>query len=139
MNILFFSAKQNTLNFWQNKKISQIIKKNNCWLSYKIGEHEYFNFSNKIKRLVSSGNYVYREFIDIFLLDATDPTLDIRYVLAHAVLFRKPVLCLYNKFRPPHDILTTLKKIAAPNVHTKSYTPDTFNKTILNFLKNVIN
>lgn len=69
------------------------------------------------------------------ILEITEPTPELHYLLAQAVILNKPTLCLYRKNKPPRDILNHLHKQNIPSrIMTKNYTVVTLEQVAQSFL-----
>ncbi len=62
----------------------------------------------------------------VIVIEATQPTPAVHFLLAQAILLHKPTLCLYKKNRPPRALLAFIRRQKAPRiVRSLSYTADT--------------
>lgn len=60
--------------------------------------------------------------VDLLILEITRPTQDSQFILAQAMLAKKPTLCLYGKNQPPRPLLHMVRERKSPTVKTFSYT-----------------
>ena len=75
---------------------------------------------------------------DAILLEVTEIEQQASYLLAQAVLQKKPTLCLYQKNKIPRQLVVFLKQKHIPKcIQIKSYSKDSVQKTIYDFLKNI--
>jgi len=87
--------------------------------------------------LANTGLTLLSQF-DAIILEVTDIEQQASYLLAQAVLQKKPTLCLYQKNKVPRDLVQFLKQKHIPkDVHIKSYTPETVKKTFKTFLSSI--
>lgn len=72
------------------------------------------------------------------ILEVTEIEQQTSYLLAQAVLQKKPTLCLYQKNKIPRQLVVFLKQKHIPKcIQIKSYSKDSVSKTIFDFLKNI--
>lgn len=74
------------------------------------------------------------EQFDALIVEATQPTQEIMYLLAQAILQGKPTLCYYQKNREPRQLLGFLRRPEAKNIITKAYTRNTIENIVLSFI-----
>lgn len=117
MIIFVFDPTTNITSLLQQANIT-------IWHYQKVGMVSYQEFaSNTLQRVHG------------LILEITEPTPELHYLLAQAVILNKPTLCLYRKNRPPRDILNHLhKRNIPPSLITKNYTVATMDLVIQNFL-----
>lgn len=93
----------------------------------------------------TAGMVSYQEFasntlqrVHGLILEITEPTPELHYLLAQAVILNKPTLCLYRKNKPPRDILSHLHKQNIPSrIVTKNYTVSTLEVVVQSFLQSI--
>jgi len=85
--------------------------------------------------LRESGGLVLNE-MDSFIIDGTENSPDIGYLMALAIAEKKPAIYLYEKGAPAQEIIKQLltKKLPA-SLQLKNYTPQYLEKIILDFLR----
>ncbi|PIW36615.1 MAG: hypothetical protein COW24_04370 [Candidatus Kerfeldbacteria bacterium CG15_BIG_FIL_POST_REV_8_21_14_020_45_12] len=73
--------------------------------------------------------------VDALILEVTNPTQEIYFVLAQAMLTNKPTLCLYAKNQTPQELISYVKRRPAPRpIKTFSYTGATLIRSLTDFL-----
>lgn len=76
------------------------------------------------------------EKVDGIILEVTEPSDQLNYILAQAILQQKPTLCLYQKNKEPRYLLSHLKRKGVPKgIEIKAYSEGTLNGLIDKFLK----
>jgi len=74
--------------------------------------------------------------VDALIIEITEPTRDIQFILAQAILAGKPTLCLYAKNQPPRELLSHIKQKTAPRpIKTFSYVDATLAGAIKKFMR----
>jgi len=69
------------------------------------------------------------------ILEITEITPQITYLLAQAMFMKKPLLCLYEKSKPPREFLMLIRKKHCPDfIIMKSYTLQKIEATLNPFL-----
>ncbi len=75
--------------------------------------------------------------IDALILEITNPSQDIRFILTHVLLTQKPTLCLYAKKYPPDNLLENLNKQRnSISIEVSAYTIDTLDALVSQFIFN---
>lgn len=83
---------------------------------------------------VQAVNY-FLDQVDVLVVEMTDPTQMVHFVLAQAILANKPTFCLYQKNKPPRDILNYVRSRNTPRpMKTFSYTPATVQHAVSHFV-----
>jgi hypothetical protein len=81
------------------------------------------------------GHGFFLDQVDALLIEITQPTQDIHFILAQSLLAKKPVLCLYAKNQPPRELLSYIKQKSTPRpLKTFSYTDATLYEAIDTFI-----
>lgn len=74
------------------------------------------------RRRISKSVHFFLDEVDALILEITRPTTDSQFILAQAMLAKKPILCLYRKNFPPDDMLRLVHERHGRTVRTFSYT-----------------
>lgn len=86
------------------------------------------------RRSLQAVNY-FLDQVDVLVVEMTDPSQMVHFVLAQAILANKPTLCLYQKNQPPRDILNYVRSRNTPRLmKTFSYTPATLQHSVSHFV-----
>ncbi len=73
--------------------------------------------------------------IDAVVLEVTEPSQEIRFIITHMLLTQKPTLCLYKKTSPPKQLLRDLEaKVHRNMIQCEFYTPETVDVILSQFL-----
>ncbi len=83
-------------------------------------------------------NFMYSalEKVNASILELSQTSADLQFVLAQAIILRHPTLCLYNKACEPNQFLQHLTKHHLPNMITiRAYTRATIDTIVGKFLK----
>lgn len=86
------------------------------------------------------GDYAFNalERVDAIVLEIGRPAPELQFILAQAIVLRRPTLCLYTKSDEPHEILKHLTGHHVPkSIHIKSYTRANLDAIINKFLKSI--
>ncbi len=76
--------------------------------------------------------------VDGIILEVTEPSDQLNYILAQAILQQKPTLCLYQKNKEPRYLLSHLKRKGVPKgIQIKAYTQNTLNSLVNKFLQDL--
>ncbi len=82
-----------------------------------------------------AGVSFFLEEVDALVMEITQPTQQIHFILAQAILADKPALCLYAKNQTPRELLSYIKKRPAPRpIKTFSYTGSTLPLAVKSFV-----
>jgi hypothetical protein len=80
-------------------------------------------------------NFNALESVDAMILEIGHPTPELQYILAQAVVLRRPTICLYTKDKEPRDILRQLSNAHLPKcMGFKTYTRATIDTVVFRFL-----
>ncbi|EKD75928.1 MAG: hypothetical protein ACD_43C00275G0005 [uncultured bacterium] len=83
-------------------------------------------------------NFNALESVNAMILEIGHPTPELQYILAQAVVLRRPTLCLYTKDKEPRDILNQLNSAHLPKcMNFKTYTRATVDIVIHRFLNSL--
>jgi hypothetical protein len=73
--------------------------------------------------------------VDALVIEVTQPTQDIHFILAQSLIAKKPVLCLYAKNQPPRELLAYIREKSLPRpVKTFSYTDSSLADAVQEFV-----
>lgn len=74
--------------------------------------------------------------VDAIILEIGHLSDELQFILAQAIILRKPTLCLYPKNKEPRDIMQMLSKSTVPkSIVTRCYTTTNIDQTIDKFLR----
>jgi hypothetical protein len=83
-------------------------------------------------------NFSILERVDALILEITQSTQEIHYLLAQAIILQKPTLCLYPKNQEPREILIQLSKKNIPrSIITRSYQLGGVDQVVEKFLRTI--
>lgn len=78
------------------------------------------------------------ERVDAVILDIGQPSAELQFILAQAIVLRRPTLCLYTKGKEPQHIVQHLTQHHIPKTITlKAYTRVNIDCVIDKFLKSI--
>lgn len=90
----------------------------------------------KKRKQMPTGYNIFLDQVDVLIMEITRPTQNIHFILAQAILARKPTLCLYGKNQPPRELLQFIKQKEAPRpMKTYSYTEMTLSNAVESFIR----
>ncbi len=76
------------------------------------------------------------EKADGIILEVTESSDQLNYILAQAILQQKPTLCLYKKNKEPRYLLSHLKRKGVPKcIEIKAYSDSTLDGLVSKFLR----
>ncbi|MFA5995035.1 MAG: hypothetical protein WCW27_02265 [Patescibacteria group bacterium] len=106
--------------------VTHLLKRANIvvWQHEQVGIVSYHEFaSNTLERVHG------------IILEITQPTPEMHYLLAQAIILQKPTLCLYSKHNVPRAMLAHLSKKNIPrSILVKSYSERTLEQIVQAFL-----
>lgn len=73
--------------------------------------------------------------VDVMVMEITRPTSDIHFILAQAILRRKPLLCVYAKNQAPRELLSFIKRDDVQQLKTFSYIEEQLPEAVKIFIK----
>lgn len=89
----------------------------------------------RARKSAPKGHGFFLDQVDALVIEVTQPTQDIHFILAQSLLAKKPVLCLYAKNQPPRELLAYLREKALPRpVKTFSYTEGSLAEAVHEFV-----
>lgn len=78
------------------------------------------------------------EAVDALILDITKPGAQTNFIIAHAILQQKPLLCLYQKNKEPREMLGYLQRRGLPkSLQLRAYTFINLTDIINHFLQSL--
>lgn len=78
------------------------------------------------------------ERVDAIVLELTHIVPEVHFILAQAIILRRPTLCLYTKGNEPQHILQHLAKHRTPNaISIRPYTRTNLDLVLHKFLKSI--
>lgn len=90
----------------------------------------------RARKSAPKGTGFFLDQVDALVVEITQPTQDIHFILAQSLLAKKPVLCLYAKNQPPRELLVHIKQHANPRpVKTFSYTESSMAEAVDTFIR----
>lgn len=110
-----------------NSQIKTLVEKTNIRIWTSVNDVPSYQLKNSSLSAL--------ERVDGIILEITEPTPDIQFVLAQAIILQKPTLCLYEKNREPREMLTHLAKKTVPKfIKPKAYTTNSLESAVGVFL-----
>lgn len=80
----------------------------------------------------------YMRLVDAIIVDITHPQPPVYDMFAFALMFSKPVQCLYQHNSPPNELLTFLEKQnTMPSLQISPYSKTNISKILRHFIWNV--
>lgn len=80
--------------------------------------------------------HFFLDAVDILIVEITRPTQDIHFILAQAIITKKPTLCVYGKNQTPRELLSFIKRgEAGKTIKTFSYIEEQLESVIQDFVK----
>ncbi|MCW1930534.1 MAG: hypothetical protein KIH62_004455 [Candidatus Kerfeldbacteria bacterium] len=74
--------------------------------------------------------------VDLLIVEITRPTQDIHFILAQAIITKKPTLCVYGKNQMPRELLSFIKRDeAGQSIKTFSYIEEQLGSVVQDFVK----
>lgn len=138
MNIYFLAPAEDTRLALRVQTMREILERAGANVSYRVGKKRHLALSAEEQALSRESGLSMLDPMDGFVIESTHPDIEINYALAQAIIQRKPTLCLYEKARPPRDLLVLLKQKNVPDViEVKAYTDATLENVILSFLPQI--
>lgn len=133
MKIYFFGTKTDRKKLNDNyDTIIKVLRNAKVDLFSNLKER---SLPSDLVELRESGGLVMDE-MNAFIIDGTESSSDIGYLLALAISQKKPALYIYEKGTGSQDILKHLTSKKLPKtLQVKNYQKNTLEKTILSFLK----
>jgi hypothetical protein len=108
------------------------------YLAEKLNNREIKTFCNKNNIHLYTRKKITVDFfknIDAVVLEVTEPSQEIRFIITHMLLLQKPTLCLYKKTSPPKQLLQDLEaKARRSMIQYDFYTPETVDVILSQFL-----
>lgn len=102
------------------------------------GAQVWTNVNDVPATVLSAGQFNLLERVDAIILEIAHPAEELLYVLAQAIILRKPTLCLYPTNNIPIDIVQHLSKKTIPTtVKTKSYETSAVGEMVQKFLAQI--
>ena len=87
------------------------------------------------RNVLPEGYVFFLDQVDALILNITNPTQDIHFILAQAVLSQKPTLCVYGKNQPPRELLAYVRKRKGQrSIKTFSYSMTTLPNAVHQFV-----
>lgn len=89
----------------------------------------------RARKSAPKGHGFFLDQVDALVIEVTQPTQDIHFILAQSLLAKKPVLCLYAKNQPPRELLAYIREKSLPRpVKTFSYTEGSLSEAVKEFV-----
>lgn len=137
MRVYFYSKKINDKSDKGADQVLDILRKTDLEVESNLLSGQ--GSTDISQSFIQAGLSVFSQF-DSIILEVSEIDQQVNYILAQAVLQKKPLLCLYQKNRPPRSLLMFLKQKHIPRmIKIKAYTPDSLQKTIFDFLRTIQN
>jgi hypothetical protein len=90
----------------------------------------------RARKSAPKGYDFFLDQVDMLIIEMTQPTQDIHFILAQAIIAKKPTLCLYAKNQPPRELLSHIKMKTAPRpLKTFSYSDANLGEAIDQFVR----
>lgn len=99
------------------------------------GAQVWTNVNDVPPNILAAGQFNLLEQVDAIILEIAHPAEELLYVLAQAIILRKPTLCLYPVKNVPIDIVQHLSKKTIPStVKTRPYETSAVGEMVQKFL-----
>jgi len=90
----------------------------------------------RARKSAPKGHEFFLDQVDALVIEITQPTQDIHFIVAQSLLAKKPVLCLYAKNQPPRELLAYIREKSLPRpLKTFSYTDTTLVEAVDQFVR----
>ncbi len=87
------------------------------------------------RNVLPEGYIFFLDQVDALILNITNPTQDVHFILAQAVLSQKPTLCVYGKNQPPRELLAYVRKRKGQrSIKTFSFSMNTLPNAVHQFI-----
>jgi hypothetical protein len=103
-------------------------------LGIEVITHE--DILSKRRAMSSAAPQFFLQEVDLLIIETTQPTQEMQFIIAQALLTQKPTLCLYAKNYPPRELLNFIKQQPQPrSIKTFSYVSQSLPAAVRRFLR----
>lgn len=87
------------------------------------------------EKVKASGGTMLLNHIESFILEVGTPDSEIGYILAHAIVYKKPILVIYRKNHEPRELLQNFRRKEVETfMRFQAYTEQTIERVMFDYL-----